>query len=112
MAKEIFVSFGIDVDAVGGWLGSYGGENSPGDISRGVFAGEVGVPRLAELMRRNSLPATWFWPGHSIETFPEQFDRVVEAGPLATLLTTPSSPITQGLLRDATATLWRGEDDA
>ncbi|KJL31500.1 ABC transporter ATP-binding protein [Microbacterium azadirachtae] len=38
--------------------------------------------------------------------------RVVEAGPLETLLTAPSSPITQGLLRDATATLWRGEDDA
>ena len=46
MTKEIFVAFGIDVDAVGGWLGSYGGEDSPGDISRGVFAGEVGVPRL------------------------------------------------------------------
>ena len=26
MAKEIFVAFGIDVDAVVGWLGSYGGE--------------------------------------------------------------------------------------
>lgn len=29
MAKKIFVAFGIDVDAVGGWLGSYGGEDSP-----------------------------------------------------------------------------------
>ena len=44
MAKEIFVSFGIDVDAVAGWLGSYGGEDSPCDISRGLFAGEVGSP--------------------------------------------------------------------
>ncbi|MBS1675517.1 MAG: ABC transporter ATP-binding protein [Actinobacteria bacterium] len=35
--------------------------------------------------------------------------RVVESGPLDTLLTAPVSPITQGLLRDATATLWRGE---
>lgn len=33
--------------------------------------------------------------------------RVVEAAPVATLLSTPASPITQGLLRDATATLWR-----
>ena len=41
MAKEIFVAFGIDVDAVAGWLGSYGGEDSPCDISRGMFAGEV-----------------------------------------------------------------------
>ncbi len=57
MAKEIFVAFGIDVDAVGGWLGSYGGENSPGDISRGVFAGEVGVPRLNNLLAKYDLPA-------------------------------------------------------
>lgn len=35
--------------------------------------------------------------------------RVIEAAPVTTLLTAPSSPITQGLLRDATATLWRPE---
>lgn len=35
--------------------------------------------------------------------------RVVEAAPVKTLLTAPTSPITQGLLRDATATLWRPE---
>ncbi|WP_460799623.1 ABC transporter ATP-binding protein [Microbacterium sp. GXF0217] len=35
--------------------------------------------------------------------------RVVESAPVSTLLSTPSSPITQGLLRDATATLWRPE---
>jgi len=33
--------------------------------------------------------------------------RVVEAGPVAQLLSSPRSPVTQGLLRDATATLWR-----
>lgn len=74
MAKEILVAFGVDVDAVGGWLGSYGGEDSPCDISRGLFAGEVGVPRMLELFRRKNLPTTWFWPGHSIETFPEEFE--------------------------------------
>jgi peptidoglycan/xylan/chitin deacetylase (PgdA/CDA1 family) len=26
------------------------------------------------------MPVTWFWPGHSVETFPEQFDAVVAAG--------------------------------
>lgn len=80
MSKKIMVSFGIDVDAVGGWLGSYGGEDSPGDISRGIFAGEVGVPRLLKLFQDRELPVTWFWPGHSIETFPKEFDAVVEAG--------------------------------
>ena len=33
--------------------------------------------------------------------------RVIEEGPVDVLLTAPASPITQGLLRDATATLWR-----
>ena len=70
MAKEIFVAYGIDVDAVAGWLGSYGGENSPDDISRGLFAGEVGTPRLLKLFDRHGLRTTWFIPGHSIETFP------------------------------------------
>lgn len=77
---EILVAYGVDVDAVGGWLGSYGGENSPGDISRGMFAGEVGVPRLLELFRHEDIPTSWFWPGHSIETFPAEFDACVRAG--------------------------------
>ncbi|MBW4716406.1 polysaccharide deacetylase family protein [Saccharothrix obliqua] len=80
MTKEILVAYGVDVDAVGGWLGSYGGEDSPCDISRGLFAGEVGVPRMLELFRRKGIPSTWFWPGHSIETFAREFDACVEAG--------------------------------
>ena len=78
--KEIFCAFGVDVDAVAGWLGSYGGEDSPCDISRGLFAGEVGVPRLVRLFDRYDIPTTWFIPGHSIETFPEQCQLVVDAG--------------------------------
>lgn len=80
MPKEILVAFGIDVDAVAGWLGSYGGEDSPDDISRGMFAGEVGTPRLLELFRRHDLRTTWFIPGHSIETFPDKTEMIVEAG--------------------------------
>ncbi|UWF78249.1 MULTISPECIES: ATP-binding cassette domain-containing protein [Microbacterium] len=37
--------------------------------------------------------------------------RVVEAAPVSTLLSAPASPITQALLRDATATLWRPGGD-
>lgn len=44
--KKIMVAYGVDLDAVAGWLGSYGGEDSPSDISRGVFAGEVGTPQI------------------------------------------------------------------
>lgn len=80
MAKEILCSFGVDVDAVAGWLGTYGGEDSPNDISRGMFAGEVGTPRLLKLFERFQIKTTWFIPGHSIETFPEQMKAVAAAG--------------------------------
>ncbi|MBU0643569.1 MAG: polysaccharide deacetylase [Alphaproteobacteria bacterium] len=80
MAKEILVGFGIDVDAVAGWLGSYGGEDSPDDISRGLFAGEVGSMRLLDLFDKFGIKTTWFIPGHSAETFPEQMKEVAKRG--------------------------------
>jgi len=45
---------------VAGWLGSYGGEDSPDDISRGMLAGEVGSPRLLRLFEKYGLRTTWF----------------------------------------------------
>ena len=80
MAKEIYCGFGVDVDAVAGWLGSYGGEDSPDDISRGLFAGEVGSPRLLKLFARLGIKTTWFIPGHSIETFPAEMKAVAVLG--------------------------------
>jgi hypothetical protein len=59
MTKEILCAYGVDVDAVAGWLGSYGGEDGPLDISRGMFSGEVGSPRLVELFRRFGIRTTW-----------------------------------------------------
>jgi peptidoglycan-N-acetylglucosamine deacetylase len=80
MPKEILCAFGVDVDAVAGWLGSYGGEDSPDDISRGLFSGEVGSPRLVELFKEYNIKTTWFIPGHSAETFPDQMKAVADAG--------------------------------
>jgi hypothetical protein len=80
MPKEILCGFGVDVDAVAGWLGSYGGEDSPDDISRGLFAGEVGRLRLLKLFdasgsrRPGSFPATRSRPSR------EQMQAVADAG--------------------------------
>ncbi len=60
--------------------GSYGGEDSPDDISRGLFAGEVGSPRLLKMFERLGIKTTWFIPGHSIETFPKEMKAVADAG--------------------------------
>ncbi len=78
--KEILVAYGVDVDAVAGWLGSYGGEDSPDDISRGLFSGVVGAPRLLDLFDRWGIKTTWFIPGHSIESFPKQMRDVHKRG--------------------------------
>lgn len=80
MAKEIICAFGTDIDSVAGWIGSYGGGDSPSDIQRGIFASEVGNIRLLNLFKKYGLKTTFFIPGHSIETFPKEVDMIVEAG--------------------------------
>ncbi|EJD08475.1 uncharacterized protein FOMMEDRAFT_151340 [Fomitiporia mediterranea MF3/22] len=107
--REILVGFGVDVDAVAGWLGSYGGHDSPGDISRGMYAGEVGTIRLLRLFERFGIKTTWFIPGHSLETFPDQMAVVRDAGHemhrLAWLLSRSSSSKQQRDILDRTYTL-------
>ncbi|KAL4936570.1 hypothetical protein BDV06DRAFT_91189 [Aspergillus oleicola] len=78
--KRVLITFGIDVDAVSGWLGSYGGEDSVNDISRGLWAGTIGTRRVLNLFEKYSIKSTWFIPGHSLETFPEDMAAVRDAG--------------------------------
>lgn len=80
MAKDIQCGFSVHVDAVAAWLGTFGGFDSPHDISRGMFAGEIGVPRLLDLFSGLGIKTSWFIPGHSIETFPKQMEEVVKRG--------------------------------
>lgn len=49
-------------------------------ISRGEFGPRVGVPRVLSLLERESIPATWFVPGHTIATFPDSVRAIVDAG--------------------------------
>ena len=67
-------------NSVAGWLGSYGGGDSPSDIQRGVFASEVGIIRLLNLFKKYKLKTTFFIPGHSIDTFPNECRKIVEEG--------------------------------
>ncbi|BBG25089.1 4-deoxy-4-formamido-L-arabinose-phosphoundecaprenol deformylase ArnD [Sulfuracidifex tepidarius] len=77
---EKYVAITVDVDAIAGWLGSYGGEDSLCDLSRGEFAGKIGTMRLLELFDSMGIKTTWFTPGHSIETFWNQMKKVVDSG--------------------------------
>jgi len=52
----------------------------PTTFSRGLFAGEVGSPRLLKLFARLGIKTTGFIPCHSIETFHAEMKAVGEAG--------------------------------
>ena len=52
---------------------------TPAPISRGEF-GAVAVPRLLRLLERRELGATFFVPGHTIETYPDVCRMIVDSG--------------------------------
>ena len=52
----------------------------PSDIQRGIFATEVGVPRLLRLFKKYDLKTSFFIPGHSMETFPKEMEMIVKDG--------------------------------
>jgi peptidoglycan/xylan/chitin deacetylase (PgdA/CDA1 family) len=54
--------------------------DSPVKLSHGEFGPRVGAPRLLELFARESIPTTWFVPGHTVVTFPESVRAVVDGG--------------------------------
>ncbi|KIW56361.1 hypothetical protein PV05_05026 [Exophiala xenobiotica] len=79
--KRVLVGYGIDVDAVSGWINTRDGSPAnPTDVSRGVFGATVGIDRLLKLWDRYGIKTTWFVPAHSIESFPEQLAKVRDAG--------------------------------
>jgi len=79
----IKVLISVDFDAVSGWLGTgRSPENNMADYSAGFFSARVGVPRLLKLFEKLGIAdkITWFIPGHSIESFPEQTKSILDTG--------------------------------
>jgi len=67
----------FDFDAISGFIAR--GMTTPTPISRGEF-GVVASERILALLKRCEIPATWFIPGHTLETYPAASARVFEAG--------------------------------
>ena len=78
--KDIQVCIHPDFDAVSLWIGSFGGEDLPCDISRGVFAAKRGVPRLLDMYKRYGIKTTWCVTGHSMESFPRAGEMIIKDG--------------------------------
>ena len=69
----------FDFDAVSPWLHIGDGRNTPTNRSRGLYGAEVGAPNVLAFLDERDLPATWFVPGHTIDSFPEVCERVADA---------------------------------
>ena len=67
----------FDFDALSLWLAR--GITSPTPISQGEF-GAVGAQRILDLLARSQIQATWFIPGHTIETYPDICARIHAEG--------------------------------
>ncbi|KAJ5925912.1 hypothetical protein N7454_007422 [Penicillium verhagenii] len=81
--NKIRVAVSVDLDAVSGWLGTNASpDNVLADYSAGFFAARVGVPRLLRMLKKLDIAdrCTWFIPGHSAESFPEEVKQVVDSG--------------------------------
>src|SRR5689334_11545392 len=78
MKKRHIVCLTFDFDAISGFISR--GQTSPSWISRGEFGPRVGMPRLISLFEKYGIKTTWFIPGHTIETYRKQCERVLKAG--------------------------------
>lgn len=76
MARHL-VCISFDFDAVSGFMSK--GLLSPTPISRGEF-GPVAVPRILDLLRQYKVASTWFIPGHTLESYPDESQKIFDAG--------------------------------
>jgi len=68
----------FDFDALSVWFGYE--TVGPAMLARGEYGARVGVYRILELLAEYRIPATFFIPGHTIESFPKPVDAILSAG--------------------------------
>ncbi len=74
---RLTVALTFDADAMSGVIRR---DEGPVRLSQGEFGIRVGIPRLLDLLEREAIPATWFMPGHTVETWPATVRGIVERG--------------------------------
>jgi peptidoglycan-N-acetylglucosamine deacetylase len=72
------ICLSFDFDAMSVWFGYP--HVTPAMLARGEYGARVGVPRVLELLRQYAVPATFFIPGHTIDSFPDAVEAILEAG--------------------------------
>src|SRR5438093_5804062 len=72
------IALTFDFDALSVWFGYE--RTTPAMLARGEYGARVGVPRILDLLERHKLRATFFVPGHTVESFPRETAAVLEHG--------------------------------
>jgi len=67
----------IDFDATSLWIQRE--MTTVTSISRGEY-GVLVVPRILHMLKKRGIKCTWFIPGHTIETYPEVCQMIVDQG--------------------------------
>jgi len=69
----------FDFDTMAAWMNNFDAI-TPGVLSKGEFGGRVGIWRVLDLLERYSIPATFFVPGYTAESFPEAVKAISAQG--------------------------------
>jgi peptidoglycan-N-acetylglucosamine deacetylase len=72
------VCLSFDFDALSVWL-AYD-RVTPAMLYRGEYGARVGVPRILQFLEERELDATFFVPGHTVESYPDEVDAILRAG--------------------------------
>ncbi|THU77006.1 glucose 1-dehydrogenase [Dendrothele bispora CBS 962.96] len=81
MPKRVLVGYGVDADAVSGWLNTKtGAPANLTDVSRGIFGATVGIDRILNLFDKYQIKATFFIPAHTVESFPVGVGKIRDGG--------------------------------
>ncbi len=68
----------FDFDAMSVWFGYK--NVTPAMLYRGEYGARVGVPRILELLNDLGIKATFFVPGHTVDSFPAEVESILKAG--------------------------------
>jgi peptidoglycan/xylan/chitin deacetylase (PgdA/CDA1 family) len=77
-APRAWVCLSFDFDAMSSWI--FREQSTPTPLSRGEYGARVGLPRVLELLDRYGVPATFFVPGHSADTWPHLVKEIATRG--------------------------------
>jgi len=106
----VLLSYDVDNETV---QGLRTGQVSIGPLSQGQYGWRVALPRIVDLMNRENVPSTFFFPAWSLKIAPQQAALIQESGMheiavhgwIHELNTSLDGPTEERLLRDAVDTI-------